>query len=165
MTQTIDQTPPAWPPPAASVLPPTAAPGWRSAAMPLILAGIGAMVVGLFSPWVSAIAPFVGQISRSGLDTSDGKMIGVAVIVLAVLALVEMGAPSVAIRAIMIVVAVGIGVVMFADYHQLVGLVADINSGAYTSASVGYGTYLMGGGVVLVAGGAIQRMSLLRLVR
>jgi hypothetical protein len=153
-------------PAGASVPPPAAAPlTARLATLPvealMISGGIAAALAGLLLPWVTVVAPFVGPISRTGLDTADGRTIGLLLVILGLVALWEHRAPG---RWTRLALLVGFGTVaalVYVDHQDTVRRAADITFGLPTG-RVGIGVYLCGFGALTAAVAVLQRMATFR---
>jgi hypothetical protein len=162
MQQTTDQLPPTLPPtgPDTWQQPAVAAPETEAnpAGIIMIVAAIAASAVGLVLPWLTAVLPFVGQISRSGLDTGDGKIIGIGLLFLAVVAWTEHISPNPVSKTILILGFAAIIAAIMVDYHDVAHRIADLNANPYGSASIGAGLYLCGAAPVAGIIGALTRI-------
>ena len=114
-------------------------------------------LVGLALPWFKTIAPFLGQISITGLDTDDGKIIGGAFLVLALFAFFEYRTPHPLRRWLLILGFIAITGVVAYDYSEAAKTVAEFDSD-YASVAFGPGLYLSGGAAAFGALAAIGRM-------
>ena len=132
---------------------------WKSGYMPLIIGGIGAMTSALFMPWLTVVAPSVGQITRIGVQTRDGRIFALGLVVLALLARSEARAPKATTRTALLVGAVVLAAAVVIEYQDLTRLVADLNAD-FADARLGFGIYGMGIGMVACLTGIVKRRSL-----
>lgn len=132
---------------------------WKAGYMPLIIGGIGAMASALLMPWLTLTAPFVGQITRVGIQTRDGRIFAVALVVLALLARSEARMPKATTRTALLVGFVVLGAALVIEYQDLTRLVADFNAD-FAQAELGFGLYAMGIGVATGVTGVVKRRSL-----
>lgn len=131
---------------------------WRDAGMPIILAGLAVMAVGLLLPWVSVTAAFLGQVNRNGLSTPDGKMIGVGILLMGFVAVGDLPRLRTGNAIFLLVAALAIGGVVVYDHADIGNRIADLDANPYGYAEVGYGLYVTGAGAVMAAVGAWQRL-------
>lgn len=155
-----------YPPSAQPHLPPppqaAAAGGARvglSPAVVAILAGAGALILGSFLPWVKASAPFLGTITKSGVEGGDGWIL----IILAI-AILGMCWPVFTRRplnsgaaftiSILGLLALALGVYEWADVSARAD---DLGDSAPVIATVGAGIYVVvAGALAVIAGGVIE---------
>jgi hypothetical protein len=133
---------------------------WKTGYMPLIIGGIGAMGSALFMPWVIIASPVAGRISRTGLNTHDGKFFAFAVVVLAVLAHFEARTPRVTTRFALLVGGVTVAVAAVVEYRDLSNVVVAINSDL-GQAQLGFGIFALGLGLTFLIAGTVKRRLLL----
>ena len=129
----------------------------------LVIAGAVVAIVAAFLPWITATAAFVGSVSRNGLD-GDGQItivLGVAAVVLAVVALRGHSAP---LAALVIVAGLGaliavIGVIDYVDAKNRIGdLTAEERQ--LIAISIGVGLYLtIAAGIAVVVGAVLGAVS------
>jgi hypothetical protein len=124
--------------------------GGTWAYIPTAAAGIGLMGLGLLLSWVSVITPIANGIHRTGLDTSDGRFIAVAAVLLALLVGRELHEPGRANRALLLTISVGVATVLWYDWHDLLHRISGLDSDLAT-AGVGPGLFLTALGVGLLA--------------
>ena len=129
---------------------------WKTGYMPLIIGGIGAMASALVMPWLTVVAPPIGQITRIGLQTRDGRLFALALIVLAFLARAEARTPNATTRTILLVGFVILGAALVIEYQDLTRLVADLNAD-FAEAKLGFGPYAMGIGLTASLAGIVKR--------
>ncbi|MEW6477146.1 MAG: hypothetical protein AB1679_33235 [Actinomycetota bacterium] len=129
---------------------------WKTGYMPLIIGGIGAMASALFMPWLTVVAPPVGEITRMGIQTRDGRLFALALLVLAVLARTEARTPNNSTRTILLVGFVVLGAALVIEYQDLSRLVADLNAD-FSEARLGFGLYAMGLGLTSSVTGVVKR--------
>jgi hypothetical protein len=129
---------------------------WKTGYMPLIIGGIGAMGSALFMPWVIIASPVLGQISRSGFNSHDGKLFAAGVVVLAVLARFEARTPRAATRTALLVGIVVFAVAGVVEYRDLSSLVGRINTD-FGAARLGFGLYALGLGLTATMAGTLKR--------
>ena len=157
---------PTWAPPGQPALPrpprPSPIPTWKAGATPLILGGIAAAVVGLFLTWVTATVPFGGRIDISGLDTADGKLIAVGLLVFGGIAWRAINQPTRHLFTIVLAGLVLVGLMVFSDYRSVADQLTAINAGRSGRLHVGVGPFLCGGGISAAFSGVIMRLSELR---
>jgi hypothetical protein len=132
---------------------------WKSGYMPLIIGGVGAMTSALFMPWLTVVAPSVGQITRIGVQTRDGRIFAVGLFVLALIARSEARAPKAATRTALLVGAVVLGSALVIEYQDLTRLVANLNAD-FADARLGFGIYGMGIGLLSCLTGIVKRRTL-----
>lgn len=127
----------------------------------LVVGGALAMGVGAFLPWIKATAPFVGSITRSGVeDGGDGIfVVAMAIALLALAWPLYTGRPLSQLASIGVVLValagVALGFVDIADVTERVNDIKGNNAGVSATASVGVGLYLVIGGAVLAGVGGI----------
>ena len=128
--------------------------------IPTTAAGLGLVVLGLFLPWISGVAPLADRIERSGLDTADGKIIGILVVLMSLLTAREFRAPRSWTRRLVGLVACAVGVAIWADWHDLLQRIDELGLGSFEP-EVGSGLYLCALGVGLtVIGGWLRSHTL-----
>ena len=127
--------------------------------MPLIVGGIGAMTSALFMPWLTVVAPSVGQVTAVGVQTRDGRIFALGLVVLALLAWSEARAPKDSTRTALLVGVVVLGAALVIDYQDLTRLVANLNADL-ADARLGFGIYGMGIGLLSCLTGIVKRRSL-----
>ncbi|MGI8797199.1 MAG: hypothetical protein ACR2IR_11570 [Acidimicrobiia bacterium] len=110
----------------------------------LVTLGGGGLIAGALMPWVSATAPFIGQVSYAGTK-GDGQLTLVGGAIIAVLGLVLFSNPANRAAAVFaLLVAIGAAVVCFYDISNVseavdeakdleVGVDAEVGSGLYVS--------------------------------
>jgi len=114
----------------------------------LRLGGAGCLAAGSFLPWAKVIAPFVGTVTKSGIDGGDGWLTLAAGAVIALL-VGQRRAP----RFVVLVGALALALVIYeiADIrHKFAG----VNS-EFVSTSIGGGLYLCGLGAAAAVAGAV----------
>ena len=132
---------------------------WKTGYMPLIVGGIGSMASALFMPWLTVAAPSVGQITRLGVQTRDGKLFAIGLVLLALLARSEGRAPKANTRTALLVGAVVMAAALVIEYQDLSRLVGTLNAD-FADARLGFGIYAMGIGISLCLTGIVKRRSL-----
>jgi hypothetical protein len=132
---------------------------WKSGYMPLIIGGIGAMASALFMPWLTVVAPSVGQITRSGVQTRDGRIFALGLLILALLARSEARTPKATTRTALLVGGVVLAASLVIEYQDLTRLVANLNAD-FAQAQLGFGIYAMGIGLTACLAGIVKRRSL-----
>jgi hypothetical protein len=137
---------------------------WKSGYMPLIIGGIGAMASALLMPWVTVTSPFVGHISRTGLQLRDGKLFALALVVLALVAWSEARAPKAPTRTVLLVGLVVVGFALAVEYRDLTRLVAGLNADS-ARARLGFGIFAMGIGLTFSVAGVLKRRLVLQPAR
>jgi hypothetical protein len=124
----------------------------------LVILGGLLVAVGSFLPWVTATAPFIGSISRSGMDGGDGVITLVLGAAAAVLGLMFAGGLRLSKGGpiLIILCAVAAGVVAGLDYSDVQGRVQVAEAASsLVSASVGAGLWSIFVGAVMTGiGGA-----------
>ena len=123
----------------------------------MIFGGIAAALAGLFLPWVTVIAPFVGPISRTGLDTADGRTIGMLLLALGLVALWEHRSPGRWPRIGLVAGLATVVVLVYVDQQDTVRRL-----GAMGSGNVGTGVYFCGFGTVMAIVAMLQRIATMR---
>lgn len=141
-----------------TVVPPAPPRSWTPGFVPLVFGGITAAIGGLFLPWVSFVAPVLGRVDRTGLETGGGKATGLALVVLAAIAWQELQHPHDAARAVLLVGLVLMGVLLASDYHHLLQAIAEAKSEGFGQVNVGAGMFVSGGGLSAAATGAFARL-------
>lgn len=146
----------------APVSPPSAAPRTaRLATIPveglMIFGGIAAALAGLLLPWITVVVPFAGPISRTGLDTADGRTIGLLLVVLGLVAIREHLAPGRGTRLALLVGLTTVAALVYVDHQDTVRRATDLTFGL-PAGGVGTGVYLCGFGAVIAAVAVLQRM-------
>lgn len=129
---------------------------WKTGYMPLIIGGIGAMGSALLMPWLTVGSPSIGEITRIGLQTRDGRLFALGLIVLAVLARTEARTPNATTRTILLAGFVILGAALFIEYQDLTRLVGNLNAD-FAEAKLGFGPYAMGIGLVVSVTGVVKR--------
>lgn len=132
---------------------------WKTGYMPLILGGIGAMASALFMPWLTVAAPSIGQITRIGIQTRDGRLFALGLIGLALLARSEGRAPKSGTRTALLAGAVVMAAALVIEYQDLTRLVANLNAD-FAEAKLGFGIFGMGIGLAMLLTGIVKRRSL-----
>ncbi len=145
--------------------PPTTRPAaqkvdWTSGYLPLILGGIGAMASGLLMPWVTLATPLVGQVSHRGVESFDGKLFAVGVLLLAVMAWREAHTSSPRTLSLLLVGVVVMAAGLLIEYGDLTRLVGEIHTD-FGQAKLGFGPYAMGVGLTTTLAGILKRRLLL----
>jgi uncharacterized oligopeptide transporter (OPT) family protein len=163
------------PPRAGAPAPPFAPPAgpWPATTQPvttrprpyfwLVIGGAVAAIVAAFLPWITATAAFVGSVHRNGLD-GDGQItlvLGVAAVVLAVVALRGNPAP---LAALVIVAGLGalIAVIGVIDYVDAKNRIGDLTAEErrLIAISIGAGLYLtIAAGIAVVVGAVFGAVS------
>ncbi len=138
---------------------PDQATDWKTGYMPLIIGGVGAMASALFMPWLTVAAPPIGEITRIGLQTRDGRLFALGLIVLAVVARTEARTPNATSRTVLLVGFVVLGAALVIEYQDPSRLVADLNA-EFAEAKLGFGPYAMGIGLTASLTGVVKRRSL-----
>ncbi len=128
----------------------TPGPWWHSPYVPAMLAGAALILIGLLLPWVTLIAPFIGKISRSGLDTSDGKVILGAAVLLAVLIHQEASRPRAGLRVLITLLCIAIVGVILIDAKDAADIIASMDS-ELVHAEIGVGMWISGAGAAISA--------------
>lgn len=124
-------------------------PGW------LVVVGGAMLVVASFLPWAKLTAPFVGTITKAGVDNGgDGiaTLIGGAVLALCGWMIVGRHSPWLAVA--VLIVAVGLGLLLVFDFVDIASRFADIEQ-TVASTDYGAGLYLAAVGVVVAGVGGI----------
>jgi hypothetical protein len=124
--------------------------------MPLIIGGIGAMGSALFMPWVVIASPVLGDISRTGFNSRDGKLFAAGLVVLAVLARFEAQTPRPATRTALLVGGALMAVAAAVEYRELHSLAAGINA-EFGQARLGFGLFALGLGLTAMLAGTLKR--------
>jgi hypothetical protein len=169
------QEPPTWQPtaqppesPPAAAQPPESPPPAglvRNQMVPgATMIGLGGLliVLGSFLPWLTATAPFVGTISRNGMEGGDGiitLILGVVVtILIGVSQLTATRMPALLQRS-SIVTGVITGAVAIYDYVEVQRRIEDVKEQSeLISASVGAGIWtLIVGAILAIVGGVVVR--------
>jgi hypothetical protein len=147
--------PPESPPPAGLV---------RNQIVPgATMIGLGGLliVLGSFLPWLTATAPFVGTITRKGMEGGDGiitLILGVVTILIGVSQLTATQMPALLQRS-SIVTGVITGAVAIYDYVEVQRRIEDVKEQTeLISASVGAGIWtLIVGAILAIVGGMVVR--------
>ena len=129
---------------------------WRTGYMPLIIGGIGAMASALFMPWVTVVSPLTGEITRTGMHLRDGRLIALALVVLALVARREARTPSATIRTALLIGLALLGFAGAVEYRDLTRLVAEFNAD-FAQAKLGFGIFAMGLGLTFSVTGVLKR--------
>jgi hypothetical protein len=137
---------------------------WTTGYMPLIIGGIGAMASALFMPWLTVVSAPVGEITRLGIQTRNGRLFALGLLVLAVLAWSEARSPRAGIRTALLAGLVVLGATLVIEYQDLTRLVADLNAGV-SQAALGFGPYATGLGLTASVAGVLKRRIALEPVR
>jgi hypothetical protein len=158
------QEPPTWQPPAQPPSPPPPTGLVRSQIVPgATMIGLGGLliVLGSFLPWLTATAPFVGTISKSGMEGGDGiitLILGVVTILIGVSQLTATRLPTLLQRSS---IATGIitGAVAIYDYVDVQRRIEQVKEQTeLVSASVGAGIWtLIVGAILSIVGGMVVR--------
>lgn len=133
----------------------------RTLAMLCILAGAG-MAVGSFLPWIKVTAPFVGTVTKSGIEGGDGWFSVIAGGVVAFCGLTVLNRQqSGAAKGVVILAALVAGILCVYEYSDISSRFADVRSQLDSSGSVfGVSASDMvatayGAGLHLIAGSAV----------
>jgi len=140
---------------------PTLVPAGKAGATPLILGGIVAAIAGLFLPWMTTVVPLAGRVDITGLDTADGKLIVVGLVVLGWIAWRAVIEPTRQLFTTVLVGLVFIGLMVFGDYRRASGWLAATTDG-FATVHLGVGLYLCGAGISAAFSGVIGRLAELR---
>jgi hypothetical protein len=159
------QEPPTWQPAAQPPSSPPPAGLVRNQIVPgATMIGLGGLliVLGSFLPWLTATAPFVGTISRNGMEGGDGiitLILGVVTILIGVSQLTATRLPALLQRS-SIVTGVITGAVAIYDYVDVQRRIEDVKEQTeLVSASVGAGIWtLIVGAILAIVGGVVVRM-------
>lgn len=126
-----------------------------SAATELLYAVIAgaAAALGVVLPWVKVTAPFLGSVSIAGLDTDDGKLVGLlAVIATALFADVRWRNQRKRGQVLGAWITAGAGAaIAIYDWATVNDAVSGVNDDGVGLATVGVGLYLSAGGLVVAA--------------
>jgi hypothetical protein len=125
--------------------------------------GLGGLLIVLdsFLPWLTATAPFVGTISRNGMEGGDGiitLILGVVTILIGVSQLTATRLPALLQRS-SIITGIITGAVEIFDYVDVQRRIEDVKEQTeLVSASVGAGIWtLIVGAVLAIVGGVVVR--------
>ena len=132
---------------------------WRGGYLPAFLAGLAVAAAGLFMPWLSAVVAFIGQFSIKGLDTPDGKVFGVGILILAAVAYAEARSSNRYGRIVLLVGALGLAGLVCYEFVNLTSSLAEINDQDFGRASIGYGLYICGAGAAIATIAGALRFS------
>lgn len=160
------QEPPTWQP-AAQPPPPPPSPPARLVRNPVVpgatMTGLGGLLIilGSFLPWLTATAPFVGTITRNGMEGGDGiitLILGVITILIGVSQLTATRLPTLLQRS-SIATGVITGIVAAFNYLEVQRRIEDANEQTeLVAASVGSGIWtLVVGAVLAIVGGVLLR--------
>ena len=157
--------PPAQPPPPAQPTPPTPPAGLVQnpivpGATMTVLGGL-LIVLGSFLPWVSFTAPFVGTVTRNGMEGGDGiitLILGVVTILIGVTQFTATRLPAFLHRSSIVTGAIT-GAVAIYDYLDVQRRIEDAKEQSeLIAASVGAGIWtLIVGAVLAIVGGVLIR--------
>lgn len=122
----------------------------------VVLVGASLGVIGCFLPWLRASGPFVGTVTRNGLN-GDGLVILGASAIAAVLSVVMLTkAPNWFLPLVVLALAGLTFFVVATDYGDISGRVTRLTSGDVKFvAEIGEGIYLAGFGAMVWAAGAL----------
>ena len=135
----------------------------RNTVVGAMVAGGLLIAVGTFLPWISLVAPFVGKITKSGMEGSDGPMLLVLGLAIAGSGLACLTRPKVA-WAVLIGAAIS-GVAVGIEFSSSNSAVQSATTEFY-SAALGSGLWVMALGTLAAAVGALAALGLLsKLVR
>jgi hypothetical protein len=125
--------------------------------------GLGGLliVLGSFLPWLTATAPFVGTITRNGMEGGDGiitLILGVLTILIGVSQLTATRMPALLQRSSIVTGAIT-GAVAIYDYVEVQRRIEDVKEQSeLISASVGAGIWtLIVGAILAIVGGVVVR--------
>lgn len=122
--------------------------GLSSAYMPLLWGALAVAIAGIFLPWVTVVAPFIGQFNITGFDTDYGKLVLAAFGALGALLVAEQASPSATVRTVMGLVGLAILAAIGYEASVIVTRFADVNATGFGRADLGVGLFLNGAGVV-----------------
>ena len=126
----------------------------------VLWAPLAAILGGLLLPWATGTALFVGNISVAGLSTDHGKIIGVALLLLAGLTAVEtIDGPRIWTNMLLVLGGVGIVFATVIDAVDVSARIAATNATPFGHADVGTGLYL-----VIVGAVALLMLSIYRTI-
>jgi hypothetical protein len=119
------------------------------------------IVLGSFLPWLTATAPFVGTISRNGMEGGDGVItliLGVVTILIGVTQLTGTNLPTLLQRSPIVTGAIA-GIVAVTNYLNVQQRIEDVREESeLIAASVGAGIWtLVVGAVLAIVGGVLVR--------
>ena len=175
-------SPPAPPPAARASLTPAqpavryrgpapTAPGWvpepstvgtaeeRQQAAFLIMGGAGAVAIGCFLPWAKLTAPFIGTISKAGIEGDGVSFLGLAAAAAGVAFAFARRVPaSISLRRWSLAVLIAVlGLFSAFEVTDLAGRFAEVSDSEFpVSTSYGAGLWLVGIGVVVAAVGWVR---------
>lgn len=125
----------------------------------LIMAGGLLLCLGSFLPWVTANAPLVGSMSKSGMEGGDGiitLILGIGIAALGIGFLAGMKSSSAG-PLIVLIAAVAAAAVTVVDYNDVQGRVEDAQAVSdLVSASVGAGIWTLFVGSIVSALGSLS---------
>lgn len=147
--QRTQGAPPATPPASARA-------DWTTGYLPLLMGGIGAMGSALLMPWVTVAAPFVGEVTRRGVDTNTGKLFGLGVVLLALVARSEARKTSTTTLSVLLAGGLAMTVGLFLEYRDLTQMVAEIDRD-FARARIDFGLCAMGIGLTVFLAGVVKR--------
>ena len=133
----------------------------------LAFIGAGAMVIGAFLPWLKATAPFVGTITKSGIDGGDGWFfVGFSVCVIAVALMVrsrqKISGVSATIVVLLGALAIGLATYELVDAQNRIDDLKASQDGATVIGNMGSGLWLVLAGAVAVLACGIWAVGLNR---
>lgn len=130
----------------------------------LALVGAGALAVGSFLPWATITAPFVGTVSRSGMEGGDGWMSVIVAVVAGLVGLRLLSSPPAGAQRVLLALGgvAGLGLALF-EFNDISRRFADAKAamdseGSFfgtdpsemIATSFGPGLYLLALGAVLL---------------
>lgn len=123
-----------------------------------IIAGGAAAAIGSFLPWGTATAPFIGTVSRSGMDGGDGVftlVLGAALLLLGMASRQAATSGTSNKRTAIIVVALILGVLVAFEASDISDRLREAEDASdLIVTSIGSGIWLLGAGVVACLIGA-----------
>lgn len=141
-----------------------ASPAFKADGSVLALLGGLALIVGSFLPWITATAPLVGSISKSGMDDGgDGTITLVLGIAVAALCLVRLLGANTSMASAVLILLAGIGAAFIgfidlADIQERVSSATEISSSISASAGAGLWAVIIGA-IVSALGGLLLLVS------
>jgi hypothetical protein len=124
----------------------------------LLIAGGLALVIGAFLPWVTISAPFIGTLSKSGIDGGDGWItlaLGATLAVFGFRVLKDQGTLPFAAGLVVAGIAGAMTLFEMTDVSNRISDVRDAADGM-TSAHIGVGLWLSAAGVVAAVVAVLQ---------
>ena len=135
---------------------------WFSDGLGVMVGGVAAIAVALLLPWMTATAAFAGEIDRSGLDTGDGRFVGVLVLLAGWLLYREAAAPDQRLRMAIGLVLAMVTVALVYDFVDITDRIDEVNDSELATGEVGSGLYLAVIGAVAALGAWVVRLRKLR---